>query len=77
MAVSDGSGSFCSAVEETEGADDAVEDVIFQSPSGCGHEAQHPDHTASPFEVETSSIDAYDGTTPRFRINPEKAGRGA
>jgi hypothetical protein len=29
MAVSDGSGSFCSVVEETEGADDAVEDVIF------------------------------------------------
>src|SRR6516225_9487043 len=28
MAVSDGSGSFCSVVEETEGADDAVEDVI-------------------------------------------------
>src|SRR6516225_7527230 len=45
MAVSDGSGSFCSVVEETEGAEDAVEDVIFSSPSGRGHEAQRPSHT--------------------------------
>jgi hypothetical protein len=29
IADSDESGSFCSVVEETEGAEDAVEDVIF------------------------------------------------
>jgi hypothetical protein len=29
MAVSEESGSFCSVVEDTEGVDDAVEDVIF------------------------------------------------
>jgi hypothetical protein len=29
MAVSEENGSFCSVVEDTEGVDDAVEDVIF------------------------------------------------
>jgi hypothetical protein len=29
MAVSEEIGSFCSVVEDAEGADDAVEDVIF------------------------------------------------
>jgi hypothetical protein len=37
MAVSDGSGNFCSVVEEAEGADDADDDVIISSPS-VGHE---------------------------------------
>jgi hypothetical protein len=39
MAVSDGSGNFCSVVEETEDTDDAVEDVMFSSPPGRGDEA--------------------------------------
>jgi hypothetical protein len=47
MAVSDGSGSFCSVVEETEGAEDAVEDVIFLPFRSVALRSSEPNQTVT------------------------------